>query len=556
MSASDKKKLRKEQNAAALTEKQLAEQKESKKLKTYTISFVAVLALVVVVALVVGLVTSYVNSGILQRNTDAVAFGDSTLSNADLNFFFMDQIQSDYNNWYNSYADNTTLFVQWLYGLDITKPLSQQVYDEEAGTTFADYYTDLAIENAKNVYAIYNLAKAAGETLTDAQKSELELTIDYMDLYASMYGYSSTESYLQALYGVGATLEGYSKYLEIKTLATNYAQNHYNSIDIAKSDITARNKENYEAFSSFDYSVFFVDINDFLPCNDEAVSSDHTHTAEELTSARKAAEEAAKALVASEAKTTAELDAAIAAYEAYKGNESAKSGERTGYTLDQVTTAQGNWLKSADRQIGDLEMLVKESSTTDAEGNVTTTIDGYHVMLFLGRNDNEQKLVNVRHILSSFKGGTTDENGNTVYTVAEMEGAKTVIEAVLSDWQANGGTVEAFDALAKEKSDDSSAKENGGLYEGVYPGAMTTNFNDWCFEEGRKAGDYGIVESNYGYHLIYFVGHTDTTYREMLIEDALRNEAYTDWYNTQLENVTVTELNTQYLSLDRVIAGY
>ena len=112
MSASSKKKLRKEQNAAALTEKQLAEQKESKKLKTYTISFVAVLALVVVAALVVGLVTAYINSGILQRSTNAVTIGDSTLTNADLNFFYMDQIKSDYNNWYNSYGDNMQLFVQ------------------------------------------------------------------------------------------------------------------------------------------------------------------------------------------------------------------------------------------------------------------------------------------------------------------------------------------------------------------------------------------------------------------------------------------------------------
>ena len=86
MSASNKKKLRKEQQAAALTEKQLAEQKESKKLKIYTVSFVAVLALIVVAALVVGGITSFNNSGILQRNTDAVTIGDFTLSNADLNF--------------------------------------------------------------------------------------------------------------------------------------------------------------------------------------------------------------------------------------------------------------------------------------------------------------------------------------------------------------------------------------------------------------------------------------------------------------------------------------
>ena len=35
---------------------------------------------------------------------------------------------------------------------------------------------------------------------------------------------------------------------------------------------------------------------------------------------------------------------------------------------------------------------------------------------------------------------------------------------------------------------------------------MVTNFNDWIFDASRKPGDTGIVESDYGYHIIYFVG--------------------------------------------------
>ena len=52
MSASDKKRLRKEQNAAAMTERQKAEQKEAKKLKSMTLTFAVVMVLVV--AIVVG----------------------------------------------------------------------------------------------------------------------------------------------------------------------------------------------------------------------------------------------------------------------------------------------------------------------------------------------------------------------------------------------------------------------------------------------------------------------------------------------------------------------
>ena len=556
MSASSKKKLRKEQNAAALTEKQLAAQKESKKLKVYTTTFVAVIALVVAAALVVGGVTAFLNSGILQRSTNALTVGDSTLTNADLNFFYMDNIQNDHNNWHNSYGDNTQLFVQWMMGLDITKSLDSQTYDPETGATFADYYKDMAISSAKEVYAIYNLAKAAGETLTEAQETELETTMDTMELYAAMYGYGSAKDYLKAMYGPGATLENYRNYLTVKTVATNYAQKVYDGIEVTDTEIADRNKTSYDEFSEFDYAVFFVDVNDYLPCNDEETADDHVHSDEEKATALKAAEEAAKALVASGATTTEELQAAVSAYETYKDDEDAKANERLGYNLSQVSEDQGNWLKSTDRKAGDLTMIAKKTTSTDADGKETTTVDGYQVMLYLGREDNEMKLVSVRHILASFEGGTTDSSGNTTYSPKEKETALEKIEAIRDEWLANGGTEDAFAALAKEKTTDTGSKENGGLYEGVYPGQMVTSFNDWCFAESRKAGDYEIVETEYGYHLIYFVGEEDTTYRQMLIEDSLREEKYTEWYDAQQEAVVATELNTKYLDRDYVIENH
>ena len=558
MSASSKKKLRKEQVAAAMTEKQLAQQKEAKKLKIYSITFVAVLALIVVAALVVGSINIVNNSGILQKSTDAVVIGDSVLSNADLNFFYIDQIQNDYNSWYSSYGNSTQLFVQWFMGLDITKPLNQQVYNAETGETFADYYKDMAIENAKEVYAIYNLAKAAGETLTEAQQSELDLTFTSLDSYAALRGYANAEAYLKAIYGAGATAKNYRHYLEVNTIATNYAQNYYNSLEISDADIEARNNESYDEFSSFDYAVFFVDMNAFLPCLSQNVGSDHAHTVAEYAAARKAAEEAANAIVASGATDTDMLDAAIANIEAYQllSETDRKSGIRTDYTLDKVTEDQAQWLSADGRQVGDLGMLSKKVTTTEEDGQETTTIDGYYIMLFLGRDDHEQNLANIRHILVSFTGGTTDENGNKTYSEEEKKAAKDAIEAIQTEWLAQGGTEEAFIALAKEKTTDTGSKENGGLYEEVYPGQMVQNFNDWCFAEGREAGNYGIVETEFGYHLIYFVSHSDIVYRDTLIEDTLINERYTEWYEGHLEAATVTVKSTKYLSQDYIIAGY
>ena len=45
-----------------------------------------------------------------------------------------------------------------------------------------------------------------------------------------------------------------------------------------------------------------------------------------------------------------------------------------------------------------------------------------------------------------------------------------------------------------------------------YPGQMVETFNDWCFADGRQPGDYGIVKTDYGYHIMFFVGAGDEIY--------------------------------------------
>ena len=71
MSASDKKKLRKEQATAYLTEKQRQEQAEAKKLKLYTIGFVSILVVVACIAIGVLGVRAVNQSGVFEKNTSA-----------------------------------------------------------------------------------------------------------------------------------------------------------------------------------------------------------------------------------------------------------------------------------------------------------------------------------------------------------------------------------------------------------------------------------------------------------------------------------------------------
>lgn len=73
---------------------------------------------------------------------------------------------------------------------------------------------------------------------------------------------------------------------------------------------------------------------------------------------------------------------------------------------------------------------------------------------------------------------------------------------------------------------------------------MVTNFNDWCFDASRKAGDTGIVESDYGYHIIYFIGD-DAEEWHVSIKDTITSNKLNDY----MSNLTADlEVNGQQTS--------
>lgn len=138
--------------------------------------------------------------------------------------------------------------------------------------------------------------------------------------------------------------------------------------------------------------------------------------------------------------------------------------------------------------------------------------------------DKDTVAINVRHILFTFD---TQEGASEDEVNAAKEKAKAKAEALLEEWKTDP-TEEHFKELAMANTEDPGSKENGGLYENVVPGQMVQTFNDWCFEKDRKTGDYGIVETEYGYHLMYFVSKADTLYWKTKAESALRYELMFD----------------------------
>ena len=67
---------------------------------------------------------------------------------------------------------------------------------------------------------------------------------------------------------------------------------------------------------------------------------------------------------------------------------------------------------------------------------------------------------------------------------------------------------------------------------------MVPTFNDWCFDAGRKPGDSGIVETDFGYHIMYFVGQS-TPYWKVQVRTNLANAEMDEWYESFAQDHTI-----------------
>ena len=547
MSASSKKKLRNELNAAKLTERQLAEQKEAKKIKLMTFSFTAVLAVILVVALVFAVTQFVTNSGIREKNTVALTIGDQEMSNAQLNYYYVDAVY-EFSQTYGSYAS--------LFGLDLTKPLNEQVVNPETGATWADDFLTSAKSNAQSTIALVNAAKEAGHTLTAEELNSVNSTVSTMEIYASINGYT-VDQYIQAFYGPGASLESFREYSENRALAQSYYSSYVAQLTYEEADLREAEAGKEAEFSAYTYDYYYLNVSKFLQGGTTAEDGTTTYSDEERAAAVAAAEAAAKEVVAAEIASTEDLNAAIAALAVNAEATTAPTATVCAdYAYANVTTAAKEWITDASRKAGDVTYVANSTTSTNEDGTETTTVNGYYVVLFHEANDNTFPLVNVRHILITPEGGTYDSaTGTTKYTDEEKLAAKVKAEELLAQFLAGKAIEENFAALATEHTTDPGSKENGGLYEDVYPGEMVASFNDWCFAEGRKAGDTGIVETEYGYHIMFYVGDSETSYRDLLIENNIRSADAEAWYAALIEATVVTELNTQYLSKDLVLSA-
>ena len=504
MSASREKNKRKEQAAVPETANN-TKKGISKGLKTT----LAVVCAVLVVCIVVFFYM--LTSGFFASHTTAATVGSHKLTPAMVNYF--------YKNAYSSMEEQYGDFMSYI--LDTDTPLDEQTYDADTGETWADFFTEQGLTTAAEVYAIADEAKAKGYTLSEEEQAAIDSQLTSLDLYAA-YSSMNRNSYIAAVYGTGCNEKNFREYLELTTLASSYAQSINESFTYTDADLAAEYEANPNDYDAVTFRQFLVSDSLFQTSTD---SSDETDENAEPT--EELSEEELTALkeeMASKMAADSENDEQTFINEAYENAlDSAKeSYADESYTLKEdqlyssLSSDVADWLFDASRTEGDTTYIVNDSGV-------------YYVLYFVSRSTNDYLLPNVRHILISVS-DTSDESA--------MEEARAKADEILAEFDAGDKTAESFGELAKEYTNDSNGDE-GGLYENIMPGQMVTEFNDWCFDESRQSGDTGIVETSYGVHVMYFDGFGNS-YRNTLVENALRTADYNAWHDGVVGDNTYT----------------
>ena len=264
-------------------------------------------------------------------------------------------------------------------------------------------------------------------------------------------------------------------------------------------------------------SYEYVTISGAAESTQDADGNTVDPTEEETAAAKEAAKTSADELLAA-FQAGGDLEALTA------DNDSQKYSNVEAGTYSSSTL--GDWVFDKARKAGDSAVLESGSD--------------YLVAVFHDRFREEYNTIDVRHILVSLGTGelsSSDEGYEEEQTQLKAD-AKAKADELLAQWQSGDATEDSFAALAMQESADGS-KYDGGLYTEVYQGQMVDTFNDWCFDSSRKSGDTAVVETQYGAHVMYFVGEDLPRWQSQVVS-SLKAEDYTEWATGLSADSTVT----------------
>ena len=443
---------------------------------------IAIVCTVLVVALLGSLVaySSLVTSGYFLRNTVVATTENYEVDNAVFSYFFHKYYQ-EFNNTYGYYFPiNTSVSL---------KGQTCTLYSD--GSTWFDFFAANAKSTLSNTLAFCEEANARGITLTEEDHKEIDEAIASIKTAAKQAGVT-TSYYTHVMFGSGVNQKDVRRALELSVLASKCNQAIVDSYNYTEADFNKYIEENPDALVYAEYAAFDMNTSDTL--------EDDVKTAEMLQSyldrfAQVTTKEEFEAVAFDYLRNVTYLDDEKVTDDAIREEVSALSTKST-YVKDDATA---EWAFADDRKAGDVFTEISEDKTTYSA-----------YMLLATPSLDEYNTVNIRHILLSSA------------TYGSDEAAKAKAEELLAGFT---GGADAFAALANEYSEDTGSNENGGLYENVGKGEMVESFDAWIYADGRKAGDTGIVKSDYGYHVMFFVGEGEIAWH-VQADNALKNAQY------------------------------
>lgn len=499
------------------------------------------IAAVLVVALVAGIGAFAINnSGVLERGKTAFYVGDVEVKAPEYGYYY-NSIFSNFFNYSYQYDMYYGAGMGKLYtGYDYTVSPDTQAYTSEIEgiekPMFTDYFEYSAKESIKFVKASVLYAQENGIELDEEDLASVDATIEELKTTAKNSNYS-VSAYLRAFYGKGMTVDLLREICEEQTLATKVQTVKTEEFAAAYTDEEIEKIYNedltvYGVVSLRLYEVVADTVE--VPAKEEGKDATQETTKETMAAAKTKAESFASKVKDSDSfkATAAEFEklAENDKWEELKTDDTKTLLEDINYATAQSESTDKDFLKwafAANTAVGSTYIVENEGT-------------GYSVFMMVApvHKTPDDYTYDVRHILIQFP-EETEETEETEEVEVELldpsqyevtvdidvdldkTGNKALYkeaQTILEDYLAGDMTEEAFADLAKLHSADGNAAD-GGIYEDVTLGYMVSEFEDWAMEDGRKYGDVGIVETQYGYHIMYFIGTETTTWADLIRDD-------------------------------------
>ena len=480
-----------------------------------------VISIVLCAVIVLGVVAFSLNYyGALQRVIKIGGVGsDQSVSIAEYEYYYMrayNQVryQAQYYQYYYQTSNG--------YDLSLTPEEQTQTTKDADGNeiTWAEKLHEDTLEIIQLHKAYYNEALKMGLKLTKADEAFIDKQIEDLRDEAKSAGSNSSSSnsenkvtyslnaYLRKVYGGSINERFLRKQLKIQVLAQKYLTERTNEIakDYDQKDIDAEYKKDTTAYDFVTFRAYTFKTTELTKEENETDDALKARQAKANAEVKKNANDFYNA-VTNDATFTAK------AKELNKDTADYNVDKETKYSMLK-STAQSTFSEDAAKWLFDSSTKVGSKKLFSDEEN-----GKYIVVLALSKPHQEQT-VTARHILFQ----TKDQNSGKDLSEEEIAKKKTQAEDVLKKFNEGDKTEDSFAALANEYNEDTGSSSNGGLYEHIYPGQMVTEFNDWVFDANRKAGDVELVETDYGYHIIYFVAKDGKDYYDSAIRSSKANE--------------------------------